>query len=126
MKEWTASTPSPFKKIYPQSKYPKKEALGLPCNSRRDLLDRASFSKWYSDSTPQAKPRNMNIQLPLNVSLEDNNISRQYLQESLRTFHSKSKVWKVKLQSCSKHSKLVFIIYSSNSFQLNLLVNDVL
>ena len=73
----------------PWSKYPNKEAIGLPWNSGQYLLDCAIFIKRDGGGIPQAKPRNMNIQLILNGYLEDANIFRRRFQESSRAFHPK-------------------------------------
>ena len=90
------------------------------------MLDRAEFIKWDGDSTPQAKPQNMNTMLLLNVSPEYSNTFRRYFQESLKEFHPKAQVWKAKLKTFLDPSKVGFIICSANTLQVNLLVNNFL
>ena len=68
----------------------------------------------------------MNILLLMNGSLEDTNLSRRKFQESIRAFHPKAQLWKSKLQSCPEPSKVGFMTYRGNTFQVNLLINNVL
>ena len=68
----------------------------------------------------------MNILLILNGSPENINIFRIHFQDAIRAFHLKSQVWKSKLQTCLKPSKVVFIMYIAHTLQVNLLMKNVL
>ena len=68
----------------------------------------------------------MHIRLILSGALEDHNSLRINIQESLQAFHPKNQVWKAKLQTFPEPSKVGLIMYSANTLQVNLLVNNVL
>ena len=68
----------------------------------------------------------MSIRLLLNGSLEETNISRRHFQESIRAFNPKTQVCKAKLQSFLEPSKVVFIMYSTNTLQVKILIKNIL
>ena len=68
----------------------------------------------------------MHIRLIFNRSPEDHNLLRRHIKKSLQAFHPNSQVRKAKLQTCPENPKVGFIMYSDNTLQVNLLVNNVL
>ena len=90
------------------------------------MLDRATFNKWGFDGTPQDKPCKIHIILLFNRPPDDSNTFRRHIQGSLKAFNPKAQVWKSKLQIFPDPSMVGFIMYSTNTLQLNPLVKNVL
>ena len=57
---------------------------------------------------------------------EETNSFCKYFQDNIKIFNPNAQVWKSKLKSCPKPSKLGYIMYSASTLQVQELVNNMI